>query len=126
MSRLLPLVLLPCTLCASLLAAEEVLDSNVVAPEAHQVILENEHVRVSLGLASHGHVSPMHSHPARVIVSLGTARIRVTFPDGTQRISDLRPGTVLWSDPVTHSWELLAGEVDVVAVEVKAAAPAAD
>jgi hypothetical protein len=42
--------------------------------------------------------------------------------DGKNQMLDLRPGTLLWVEGGTdHSWELLAGEINVVAVEVKAA-----
>jgi hypothetical protein len=100
-------------------------DSTVVDPDVHQVVLENQHVRVLHGLAATGTKSPMHSHPPLLLVSLGTARVRMTFPDGKKAMLDLRPGMVMWVDGAEHSWELLAGEVNVVAVEVKAAAGAA-
>jgi quercetin dioxygenase-like cupin family protein len=96
-------------------------DATVADPDVHQVVLDNEHVRVLSALAATGTRSPMHSHPPMVIVSLGTGRARMTLPDGKKQILDLRPGTVLWIDGIEHSWELLAGEVNVVAVEVKAA-----
>jgi hypothetical protein len=63
----------------------------------------------------------MHSHPPLLLVSIGSARVKVTAPDGTKQILDLRPGMVVWRDNVEHSWELLAGELHVVAVEVKSA-----
>jgi len=96
-------------------------DSTVADPDVHQVVLENEHVRVLQALAPAGRKSPMHSHPPLLLVSLGTARVRFTYPDGKKEILDLRPGTVFWVDGVEHSWEILAGEVNVVAVEVKSA-----
>ncbi len=45
----------------------------------------------------------------------------MTAPDGTKQMLDLRPGMVIWLDGVEHSWELLAGEIDLVAVDVKSA-----
>jgi hypothetical protein len=101
--------------------AQTVQDSTIVDPDAHKVALENEHVRVLQVLADPGWKSAMHSHPPLLLVSLGTARVRFTYPDGKKEIFDLRPGTVFWIDGVEHAWELLAGEVNVVAVEVKAA-----
>jgi len=102
-------------------SAQTAPDSTVADPDVHQVVLENEHVRVFQALASAGRKSPMHSHPPFVFVSLGTARVRLTSPDAKTQILDVRPGTVFWIDGVEHSWELLAGEVNVVAVEVKSA-----
>jgi len=107
------------------LAAQEVQDATIAAAEAHSVVLENEHVRVISALAAPGHNSPMHSHPPLVMISLGTARVKFTNADGSEQIANFRPGTVVWSDGGVHSWELLAGEVNVIAVEVKSAAEAA-
>ena len=101
--------------------ADSIPDATIVDGEFHQIVLENEHVRVLQGLASAGQKSPMHSHPPILLVSLGTARARLTFPDGKTQILDLRPGTLLWLDGAEHSWELLSGDLDVIAVEVKAA-----
>jgi hypothetical protein len=101
--------------------AQEVQDAVIADPDVHQVILENEHVRVISALASYGYKSPMHSHPPLLVVSLGTGRVRFTDPDGKKQILEVRPGTVFWINGTVHSWELLAGEVNVIAVEVKAA-----
>jgi quercetin dioxygenase-like cupin family protein len=116
--------LVAASLCLSVnaVSAQTTPDSTVVDPDVHQVVLENEHVRVLSALASKGTKSPMHSHPPLLLVSLGTGRVRFTMPDGKKPILDLKPGTLLWVEGGTeHAWELLAGEVNVVAVEVKAA-----
>jgi len=102
--------------------AQKSKDSAIVDPDVHQVVLENEYVRVLEAHAAPGYKSPMHSHPPLLIVSLGTARIKVRTPEGQTQILDLHPGTVVWRDKaIEHSWELLAGDLNVVAVEVKAA-----
>ena len=101
--------------------AQKSKDSTIVDPDVHQVVLENDHVRVLEARAAHGAKSPMHSHPPMLIVSIGSARVKFTSPEGTTQIVDLRPGMVLWLDGVEHSWELLAGDVHVIAVEVKSA-----
>ena len=101
--------------------AQKSKDATVVDPDVHQVVFENDHVRVLEARAAHGYNSPMHSHPPLLVVSIGSARIKFTSPEGTKQIVDLRPGMVLWLDGVEHSWELLAGEVHVIAVEVKSA-----
>ena len=111
------------SLCVGVAAAsaQSTPDATVVDPDVHQVVLENEHVRVFHAMAPAGRKSPMHSHPPFLLVSLGTARFRFTYPDAKTQILDLQPGTVFWIDGVEHSWELLAGEVNVMAVEVKSA-----
>ena len=107
---------------ASAASAQTTQDAVIVDPNVHQVVLDNEHVRVLRALASPGHKSPMHSHPPLLLVSVGTGRARFTAPDGKKSIFDLYPGMTLWVEGGTeHAWELLAGEVNVVAVEVKAA-----
>lgn len=116
--------LLPATALAlaANIAAASPPDAVAIDPDVHKVILENEHVRVFEARAAHGATSPMHSHPPFVFVSLGTARVKLTLPDGKQVILDTWPGQVMWmADGGQHSWELLSGELRVVAVEVKSA-----
>src|SRR5262245_48886379 len=102
-------------------AAQTYPDSTLAAPDVHQVVLDNENFRVLQVLARPGAVTKMHSHPPMLVVSLDTARVRFTYPDGRTEIKDLRPGTLFWIDGVEHAWELLAGQVNIVAVEVKSA-----
>jgi len=102
-------------------SAQTIPDSTVADPVVHRVVLENEHVRVLQALASPGWKSAMHSHPPTVIISIGTARVQMTYADGKKELFDIRPGQVFWIDGAEHSWELIAGEVNVVAVEVKSA-----
>ncbi len=101
--------------------AQKVKDAVAVDPDVHNVVLENEHVRVFEARAGGGAKSPMHSHPPFVLASLGSARVKLTLPDGSKQILDLRPGTVLWLENAEHSWELLAGNLHVIGVEVKSA-----
>ncbi len=102
--------------------AQKSKDGTVADPDVHQVVLENDHIRVLEARAAPGYKSPMHSHPPLVLVGIGSARVKFTAPDGQTQIFDIRPGTVLWRDqPIEHAWELLAGNLHVVAVEVKSA-----
>lgn len=96
-------------------------DSVTVDPDVHNVLLENDQVRVFDGRAAKGTKSPMHSHPPFVFVSLGTARMSLTLADGKNVILDTYPGQVMWMEDAEHSWEVLAGEPHVIAVEVKSA-----
>jgi beta-alanine degradation protein BauB len=97
-------------------------DAVAVDPAHHQVLFENEHVRVIRGMVNPGDRSPMHTHPATLIVSLGTSRSRATMGDGTTGIFDFTPGQVLWMDGAEHAWQMLAGQGHLVGIEVKAAA----
>jgi len=97
-------------------------DAVALDPAHHHVIMENPRVRVFEVLAAPGDKSPMHTHPPLVAVSLSKARLRMTTPDGKSSIFDINPAQVLWMENVEHSWELLAGQVHLVAVEVKGSA----
>jgi quercetin dioxygenase-like cupin family protein len=96
-------------------------DAVAVDPTHHHVIMENERVRVFEVLAAPGDKSPMHTHPPLVAVSLGKARLRMTTPDGKSMIFDVNPAQAIWMENVEHSWEVLAGQVHIVAVEAKRA-----
>lgn len=63
----------------------------------------------------------MHSHQPFVFVSLNTTRMSLTPRGGKSVIFDTYPGQVIWMENVEHSWEILAGDVHVIAVEVKSA-----
>ena len=95
-------------------------DAVAVDPTHHHVIMENDRVRVFEVLAKPGDTSAMHTHPPLVLISLGTARVKMTTPDGKSSLLDLHPAQTLWLENVEHSWELLAGQIHLVAVEVKA------
>lgn len=118
-SAMLVSALIACSAFAARAQAPE--DAVAVDPDHHHVIMENDRVRVFEVLAKPGDRSPMHSHPSLVLVSLDKARLRMTAPDGKSSIFDLNPGQVLWIENAQHSWELLAGQIHLVAVEVKAA-----
>lgn len=102
-------------------AADRAGDAVLVDPESHQVVFENEHVRVLENISSPGKTSPMHTHGTMLIVSLDRARLKLTQPGQDAVIFDLRPGQVMWIEDPEHAWELLAGQLHVIAIEVKSA-----
>lgn len=110
-----------CSFCMLYAYAGGTGDAVDVDPTHHHVIMENDHVRVFEVLASPGAKSPMHTHPPLVAISLSKARFTMSGPDGNSFVFDLYPGQVIWMENVEHTWELLAGKVHVIAVEVKAA-----
>lgn len=97
-------------------------DAVTVDPAVHHVVTENAHVRVFQVLASDGARSPMHSHSrGMVLISSGRARLRLTNQDGSAAVLDFHPGQAIWIDPgAVHSWQLLAGALQLTVVEVKA------
>lgn len=105
----------------STLEAQRAPDAVAVDPTHHNVLFENEHVRVFRALASPGERSPMHTHPPFVFIGLNTARLRLATPAANNMIFDVTPGTVLWMENAEHSWEMLSGQAHIIAVEVKAA-----
>ena len=115
-------------LAAALLAAIPIVSSAQAAddavsvdPDVHKVILENDFIRVFDARASKGAKSPLHTHPPMVLVSLGKSRFRMTLADGKTSIFDLNPGQALWVEGAHHSWELIAGELHAIGIEIKSA-----
>jgi hypothetical protein len=89
--------------------------------DVHRLLMENEFFRVFDARAAKGTKSPMHSHAPMVLVSIGKARFRISTPDGKTAILDLNPGQAFWRQNTQHSWELLAGELHAIGVEIKSA-----
>lgn len=121
MSRNRRLAVLLAAIVSTAAGAQEVGDAVSVDPVVHNVIIDNEFIRVFDARASRGTSSPMHAHPPTMLVSIGKVRVQAKSPDGKASLIDLNPGQVLWIEGVQHSWELLAGELHVIGVEVKSA-----
>lgn len=116
---IVPVFALGLTVSAS---AQKPKDALIADPTVHNVLFENDHVRVFEARASHPAASPMHSHPPFVFIGLEAARVKMRLPDGKSVMFDVYPGQVMWAgDGMEHSWELLSGRVRVIAVEVKSA-----
>ncbi|MGI9076953.1 MAG: hypothetical protein ACR2G6_06420 [Gemmatimonadaceae bacterium] len=116
---IVPALALGLTVSAS---AQKAKDAVIVDAKVHNVLFENDHVRVFEARASHPAASPMHSHPPFVFIGLDAARAKMRLPDGKSVMFDVYPGQVMWvGDGMEHSWELLSGKVRVIAVEVKSA-----
>lgn len=121
MSRYLGLVALFLFGTAPAAIGQDARDAVAVDPDHHHVILENDHVRVFEAMAATHDTSPMHTHPPLVLISLDKARARIAAPDGASAIFDLHPAQVEWLENVEHAWEILAGQVNLIGVEIKAA-----
>ena len=101
--------------------AAQATDAVTVDPDVHRVVLENDFIRVFDARASRSAKSPMHTHPPMVLVSLDSTRFRMSLPDGKTAILDLDPGQDAWVEGAHHGWELLAGELHAIGVEIKSA-----
>ena len=96
-------------------------DSTVVDPSGHRIALDNEHVRILEVRVPEGASLPLHSHPPRAVVAIGSYRLKSTDEAGHTTIVDRRPGEVVWSDGEDHLAEVLIGPVHAIEVEVKSA-----
>ena len=83
-----------------------------------KVVAEDDKVRVLRYAPAAGDKSAMHSHPEAVVVVLKGGRVRFTFPDGTQKVSELKTGDVTIRPPVTHLDEAI-DPVETILVELK-------
>jgi beta-alanine degradation protein BauB len=74
-----------------------------VSPETHRVLLENEHVRVFDVRVKPGEKVGMHSHPPGILYYLSDAKLKITYPDGKTEVREVKSGTAVWSEAVTHA-----------------------
>jgi quercetin dioxygenase-like cupin family protein len=106
------------------------LDAMFAAPDHHDVLLENDHVRVLDTRLGPGERTPVHSHrwPSSLYVMSWSDFVR-RDADGTvlvdSRTWDSRPapGEALWSAPLVPHWVENVGdrELRIIAIELKQA-----
>jgi quercetin dioxygenase-like cupin family protein len=104
------------------------LDAMVAAPEHHEVLLENEQVRVLDSRIKPGETVPVHTHRwASVLYILGTSDFirydsegRAVFDSRTAALN-VETGTVTWSPSLrAHSVENIGDtEIRVISIELK-------
>lgn len=91
-----------------------------LSPTMYTVLLENDQVRVLEFRCKAGEKEPMHFHPAAVAYSVSAGKYRMTTKDGKVTEGDSKPGTTVWVDPGTHSFECLGpGEQRTIITELK-------
>jgi len=104
------------------------LDAMVAAPEHHEVLLENERVRVLDSRIKPGDTVPVHTHRwASVLYILGTSDFIRYDPEGNVVFdsrsieSSIEAGTVTWSGPLSAHSVRNVGETEirVISVELK-------
>jgi quercetin dioxygenase-like cupin family protein len=104
------------------------LDAAAAAPDHHQVVLENESVRVLDTRIKPGEKVPVHTHRwPSVVYALATNDFVRYDAAGTVVLDsrnadiDIRPGSVVWLPPLSkHSVENVGdGEIRAIVMELK-------
>ncbi len=104
------------------------LDAMTAAPDHHEVLLENEHVRVLDSRVRPGDVTPVHTHRLPgVLYILGTSDFVRCDREGNvifdSRTSEAKAeiGQAIWSPPLQPHFVKNVGETDirVISVELK-------
>ena len=93
-------------------------DAVATQPANNKVLFENDRVRVLEVTFGPGTPLKMHSHPAHVVYMVEGGKAKFTTADGKVTDAEATPGTVRWSDPVTHTVETSAASKAIV-VELK-------
>jgi quercetin dioxygenase-like cupin family protein len=106
----------------------DALDAMVAAPDHHEVLLENERVRVLDSRIKPGETVPVHTHRwASVLYILSTSEFirydaegNAVF-DSRTAATNVESGTVVWSPPLrAHLVENVGDtEIRVISVELK-------
>jgi beta-alanine degradation protein BauB len=87
---------------------------------APQVLLENSWVRVLRVQLQPGDVLPMHPQRAHEICALNSAKIKLSYPDGTSEVRAYAPGEAVFNPLPSHEAENVGtSDSQVVVVEVK-------
>lgn len=91
-----------------------------VAPKNYAVVLENAEVRVLRAVLGPGEKTPIHDHPATVVVPLTGGVGRFTLADGRTEEQTMVAGTPLWIGAEKHAVENVGKmKVEVIVVELK-------
>lgn len=86
-------------------AIGDALDPVKAAPHIYQVKLENEQIRVLDVTIRNGEMSPLHSHPDRLVVYLNSCAWLETTGDGKRRMQSYTTGDVVWEPGMMHGGE---------------------
>jgi quercetin dioxygenase-like cupin family protein len=92
------------------------LDPVKLDPKYHIVDFENDRVRVLRTILEPHIKSPMHEHPAYVVVYLTELHTTMKLGDGRVIDNPRHPGEIAWRDPLKHQTENIG---DHTAVEIQ-------
>ena len=97
-----------------------------VDPKHNKVEFENAQVRVLRFTYGPHENSPMHRHPANIVVFLTDAHVKFTYPDGKTGERHGKAGQVFWNEPVKHESENASDKpMEGIQIELKAEPAAA-
>jgi quercetin dioxygenase-like cupin family protein len=92
-----------------------------IDPKHHKVEIENAQVRVLHFRSGPKEISPMHEHPAIVIVPLTDGKFKTTFADGKIVESTFTAGVTSYRPPLKHAVENLGDKpFESIIIELKA------
>jgi quercetin dioxygenase-like cupin family protein len=104
--------------------AEEAKPWETLGPIGDRILCENEHVRVWSVTLDPGARQPWHQHHlSYLIVPLTEGRNEMRFADGKVRLTEEKPGEVLWREPgIPHELLNISDwQYRNVLIEIKAA-----
>lgn len=89
-------------------------------PKHYKVEFENDQVRVvRVHLGPHDK-TPMHEHPAQVVVFLTDVHVKHAYPDGKTSDDQAKAGQVVWGKPTKHTGENLSDQpFELIMIEPK-------
>jgi quercetin dioxygenase-like cupin family protein len=97
-------------------------DAVKVDPKHYKVEVENDQVRVLRFHIGPGETSPMHSHPANVLVVLTGGHVKITSGDGKAREITRKAGDVAYRAAEKHTVENLGDkDYESITIELKGA-----
>jgi hypothetical protein len=110
----------PSLLFLGMLGMSKAQDQVVVDPQIAKVEFENEQIRVMRVRYAPRQKGHMHSHPARINVTITTNDVRAILPNGKSSNAKRKAHELFWSDAVTHQVENLAdGPLENIEIELK-------
>jgi quercetin dioxygenase-like cupin family protein len=92
-----------------------------VAPQVYKVEFENAQVRVLRVKVGPHEKTPMHAHPANVVIFLTDGQLKFTLPDGKTEEAQAKAGQIMLNEQQKHAGENLGDQpFEAVVVELKA------
>lgn len=92
-----------------------------VDAQHYRVEFENAQVRVLRVNVGPHEKSPMHWHPANVVIFLTDGHLKFTLSDGKTEEANAKAGQIMWGEQVKHAGENLGDKpFEAIVVELKA------